>query len=123
MKRKILLLLMIVTSVCVLAQQKSISYIKNDGSWYIVYDENGKKITAVSKMTVGKIIGWGTDFFVSVDGDWYKVYDKQGKKITTLNKLTVGVVISVSSNTFTSRDGSWIKTYNKYGKKLTAKPE
>jgi hypothetical protein len=62
------------------AQQKQISYIKTDGAWYQVYDESGKKVTTVSKQSVGKVVGWGSDFFVSVDGAWIKVYDITGNE-------------------------------------------
>ena len=118
MKRFITLLLF---ALMVLAQQaqKQISYIKPDGAWYMVYGEKGKKISTVSKQTVGEIVGWGTDFFVSLDGNWYKIYDATGKKKQTLSKMTVGKVIAVSGNTFTSRDGSWIKIYDKTGKKIS----
>lgn len=111
--------LFLFAAVTMFAQQKTISYIKNDGSWYMVYDESGKKITTVSRSTVGDIVGWGTDFFVSRDGAWYKIYDAQGKKITTLSQQTVGEVVAVSSTTFTSRDGGWLKIYDKYGKRLS----
>lgn len=121
MKRIAIFIVSLFTFFSMMAQQKTISYIKNDGSWYMVYDEQGKKITTVSKSTVGEIVGWGADFFVSLDGSWFKVYDSKGKKITTLSKQTVGEVISVSSTTFTSRDGAWIKIYDKSGKKIATK--
>ncbi len=120
-KRLLYLFLLAVFSLNIQAQQKSISYIKNDGSWYLVYDESGKKITTLSKSAVGEIIGWGIDFFVSLDGSWYKVYDSKGKKITTLSKQSVGDVMAVSSTTFTSLDGAWLKTYDKYGKKINTR--
>ncbi len=120
-KRVFYLFLLAVFTLNIQAQQKSISYIKNDGSWYLVYDESGKKITTVSKSAIGEILGWGIDFFVSLDGSWYKVYDSKGKKITTLSKQSVGDVVAVSSTTFTSRDGAWLKTYDKHGKKLSTR--
>lgn len=101
--------------------QRQISYIKADGAWYQVYDESGKKVTTVSKQTVGEVVGWGSDFFVSVDRAWVKTFDITGKKICTLSKQTVGEVIGVSGNTFTSRDGNWIKIYDKTGKKISTK--
>ena len=101
--------------------QKQISYIKDDGAWYQVYDESGKKVSTVSKQTVGEVVGWGSDFFVAVDGAWVKTYDIKGKKICTLSKQTIGEVIGVSGNTFTSRDGSWIKIYDKTGKKINTR--
>lgn len=121
MKRIIVVISLVLMALGIQAQQKQISYIKNDGAWYLVYDESGKKICAVSKMTVGEVVGWGNDFFVSFDGSWYKVYDSNGKKITTLSKMTVGRVIAVSGNTFTSEDGGWIKIYDKKGKKIATK--
>ena len=101
--------------------QKQISYIKDDGAWYQVYDESGKKVTTLSKQTVGEVVGWGSDFFVTVDGAWVKTYDIKGKKICTLSKQSVGEVIGVSGNTFTSRDGNWIKIYDKTGKKISTR--
>ena len=104
------------------AQKQQISYIKDDGAWYQVYDESGKKITTVSKQAVGEVKGWGSDFFVTLDGSWYKIYDATGKKINTLSKMSVGEVIGVSGNTFTSKDGNWIKIYDKTGKKINTLP-
>lgn len=121
MKRIITIMLLMLTAVGIQAQ-KQISYIKVDEAWYQVYDENGKKITTLSKQSVGEVVGWGSDFFVSVDGAWVKTYDAKGKKIVTLSKQGVGVVIGVSGNTFTCRDGNWIKLYDKTGKKISTRP-
>lgn len=111
-------LLLLASMVIGVQAQKQISYIKNDGSWYQVYDESGKKIATLAKQAVGEVVGWGSDFFVTLDGSWYKTYDSTGKKISTLSKMQVGEVIGVSGNTFTSRDGNWIKIYDKTGKKI-----
>lgn len=116
MKRFVTLLLFALMALGMQAQ--NISYIKQDGSWYMVYDESGKKTATLSKSSVGEIKGWGTDFFVSLDGSWYKIYDATGKKINTLSKMSVGEVIGVSGKTFTSKDGGWIKIYDKTGKKI-----
>ena len=115
-KKIILLMLMALFSMFANAQQ--ISYIKADGAWYQVYDEAGKKVTTLSKSSIGEVVGWGSDFFVAVDGAWVKTYDIKGKKICTLSKQTVGEVIGVSGNTFTSRQSAWIYIWNKEGKKL-----
>jgi hypothetical protein len=120
MKRILTMMLLMLTSICLQAQ-KQISYIKDDGAWYQVYDESGKKVTTLSKQTVGEVVGWGSDFFVAVDGAWVKTYDIKGKNICTLSKQSVGEVIGVSGNTFTSRDGSWIKIYDKTGKKINTR--
>ena len=120
MKRIVMMMMLILTAIGMQAQ-KQISYIKDDGAWYQVYDESGKKVTTLSKQTVGEVVGWGSDFFVTVDGAWVKTYDIKGKKICTLSKQSVGEVIGVSGNTFTSRDGSWIKIYDKTGKKISTR--
>ena len=120
MKRIITIMLLMLTAIGMQAQ-KQISYIKADGAWYQVYDESGKKVTTISKQTVGEVVGWGSDFFVAVDGAWVKTYDIKGKKICTLSKQSVGEVIGVSGNTFTSRDGNWIKIYDKTGKKINTR--
>ena len=70
MKRLLFVISILLMSLGIQAQQKQISYIKNDGSWYMVYDEQGKKITTVSKSSVGEVVGWGS-------------YDKTGKLINT----------------------------------------
>ena len=120
MKRIVPIMLLMLTAIGMQAQRQ-ISYIKADGAWYQVYDESGKKVTTLSKQTVGEVVGWGSDFFVAVDGAWVKTYDIKGKKICTLSKQSVGEVIGVSGNTFTSRDGSWIKIYDKTGKKISTR--
>ena len=48
------------------ANAQQISYIKADGAWYQVYDEAGKKVTTLSKSSIGEVVGWGSDFFVAV---------------------------------------------------------
>lgn len=117
--RKLLTILLLMLAMGTLAQQRQISYIKSDGAWCHVYDESGKKVTTLSRSTVGDVVGWGLDFFVTEDGGWVKIYDINGKKICTLSKLSVGKVIGVSGNTFTSRDGGWIKIYDKHGRKIS----
>ncbi len=120
MRRTLAILILVLTAIGMQAQRQ-ISYIKADGAWYQVYDESGKKVTTVSKQTVGEVVGWGSDFFVSVDRAWVKTYDISGKKICTMSKQSTGEVIGVSGNTFTCRDGSWIKIYSKTGKKISTK--
>lgn len=120
--KRLLTLLVFASMMLSMQAQKQISYIRDDGSWYQVYDAQGKKITTVSKQTVGEIVGWSADFFVSLDGSWYKIYNVDGKLTKTLSKATVGKVIAVSGNTFTSKDGDWIKIYDKTGKLLSIRP-
>lgn len=116
--KRVFLLGVLLCAVFTMQAQKQIAYIKDDGSWYQVYDESGRKVTTMSKQTVGEVVGWGSDFFVALDGSWYKTYDMKGKNICTLSKQTVGTVVGVSGSTFTSKDGEWMKIYDKTGKKI-----
>lgn len=104
------------------AQQKQISYVETSGSWYHVYDSNGKKITTLASSSVGEVIGWSAEIIVTKSGSWYKILDPQGKTLKTMSEQTVGTVLSVAGNTFTSRSGSWIHTWDKTGKKLATRP-
>ena len=42
--RKVVLFIMLLMGLSAAAQQQQISYVKNDGSWYHVYDTNGMRI-------------------------------------------------------------------------------
>ena len=65
MEKKIILL-MLTALFSMFANAQQISYIKADGAWYQVYDEAGKKVTTLSKSSIGEVVGWGSDFFVAV---------------------------------------------------------
>lgn len=119
--KRIWTILLFASMVLAVHAQKLISYIKDDGAWYQVYDVQGKKIATISKQTVGAIVGWSTDFFVSHDGSWYKIYDASGRLLKTISKSTVGKVVAVSGNTFTCNDGHWIKIYDRTGKLLSTR--
>lgn len=80
MEKKIILL-MLTALFSMFANAQQISYIKADGAWYQVYDEAGKKVTTLSKNSIGEVVGWGSDFFVAVDGAWVKTYDINGKRL------------------------------------------
>ena len=116
--RKYLLLFLLLVGINAFAQQRQISYIDNSGSWYQVYDTNGKKISTLSSSAAGELIGWSSEIIVTKSGGWYKILDPQGKTLKTMSDMTVGTVISVSGSTFTSRSGSWIHVWDKTGKKL-----
>ena len=59
--KKVLLFILLLVSLSVAAQQRQISYIDNDGRWYHVYDTDGKKITTLSKHSVGELVGWSAE--------------------------------------------------------------
>ena len=118
---KIVLLIALLMGSSANAQQRQISYVDNAGSWYHVYDTNGKKITTLSSSAVGDLIGWSAEIIVTKSGGWYKILDPQGKTLKTMSDMSVGTVISVSGSTFTSRSGSWIYVWDKMGKKLATR--
>ena len=118
---KVLLFIMLLMSLSATAQRQ-ISYIDNSGSWYQVYDTNGKKSSTLSSSAVGELIGWSGEIIVTKSGGWYKILDPQGKTLKTMSDMSVGTVISVSDSTFTSRSGSWIFIWDKTGKKLATRP-
>ena len=96
--------------------QESISYIKDTGSWFYVYNDKGKKITTMSNNSK-KLLGWGSDFFIVETGSWFYIYDMYGKKINVLSN-SYGKIVSVSANTFTMGKGSWLYIYSREGKKI-----
>jgi hypothetical protein len=116
MKKTFITLIMLMVFGLGLNAKESISYIKDTGSWYYVYNESGKKVTTMSA-SQRELIGWGSDFFIVDSGSWYYIYDMYGKKISTLSN-SIGKVISVSSNTFTVEKGSWLYIYSRDGKKI-----
>jgi hypothetical protein len=122
--RKYLWLLFLMMSLSANAQQKQISYVEtsSSGSWYHVYDTNGKKITTLAQQSVGELIGWSAEIIVTKSGSWYKILNPEGKTLKTMSEQTVGTVISVAGSTFTSRSGNWISIYDKTGKKLSTHP-
>lgn len=119
--RKYLLFFMLLVSICTNAQQQQISYIDNDGKWYNVYDTDGKKITTLSKHSVGELVGWSAEIIVTKSGVWYRVLDPQGKNISTMSEYTLGTVISVSGSTFTCRSGKWITIRDKNCKVISTR--
>ena len=120
--RKALLFFLLIIGLATNAQQRQISYVNNDGSWYHVYDTNGKKITTLAQQSVGELIGWSAEIIVTKSGSWYKILDPQGKTLKTMSEQTLGTVISVAGSTFTSRSGNWISTWDKTGRKISSRP-
>ena len=82
---KVLLFILLLVSLSATAQQRQISYIDNDGRWYHVYDTDGKKITTLSKHSVGELMGWSAEIIVTKSGVWYRVLDPQGKNCKVIS--------------------------------------
>ena len=79
-----------------------ISTIDRSGSWYYMYDENGKKYKTLSVSSVGDIVGYSSTFFVSTRSSWIYLWDSEWKKYKTLSASSIGQVIGVTGDTFTS---------------------
>ena len=120
--RKVIVFVLLLMSISAFAQQRQISYVETSGSWYHVYDTNGKKIATLAQQSVGELIGWSAEIIVTKSGSWYKILDPEGKTLKTMSEQTVGTVISVAGNTFTSRSGNWINTWDKSGRRISSRP-
>lgn len=99
---------------------KTISSIDDKGSWYYVYDEQGKKVATLSK-NIGTVQGFGSDWFVVTTNNWLYLYDIKGRKYKTMSLSSYGEVVSVGSNTFVTRKGSWLYTFDRNGKKINTR--
>ena len=118
---KKLLLLILLTMFGLSSRAEQISSVETSGSWIYIYNSKGQKYKTLSASTVGTVMGFSSNFFVSQNGSWIYLWDSEGKKINTLSKSTVGDVIGVAGDTFTSKNGSWIYTWDKNGKKINTR--
>lgn len=57
-------------------------FIVQKGSWYDLYDEQGKKYKTLPE-NIGSFISITGDTFVIRKGSWLDTYDRFGKKIST----------------------------------------
>lgn len=112
------ILLAVLFSVAALsASARMISDIENTGSWYRLYDEQGKMYKTISTST-GELVGFSANFYILRTTSWYKIYSPEGKLLTTLSISSIGQIVAIAGDTFTARSGSWTKTYSKEGKLL-----
>ena len=118
---KKLLLFIVLAMFGLSSKAEQISSVETNGSWVYIYNSQGKKYKTLSVSTVGTVMGYSSNFFVSQNGSWIYLWDAEGKKIKTMSKSTVGDVIGVAGDTFTSKNGSWIYTWNKDGKKINTR--
>ena len=102
-------------------QAQSISHIETTKNWYYIYDQNGKKIKALST-SQGDLKGYSSTFYIIKQGSaFYITYDMNGKRLHTFGAASVGEILAVSGDTFTSRQGAWIYTWSKEGKKINTR--
>ncbi len=98
--------------------EPKISYIESTPSWYIVYDENGKRVRSFST-SQGRLVAYSSEFYIiQVGNSWYYTYNPEGKRLYSFSVASTGEILSCSGDTFTSRWGSWIITWRKDGKRL-----
>lgn len=117
--KQIILVLITLLSVTAIQAQK-ISHIENTGSWYYIYDENGKKVRTFSASNT-ELVAYSESFYIIKQGSFYHTCDVKGKRLHTFSVTTVGEILNASGDTFTSRLGSWIYTWSKTGKKLNTR--
>ena len=100
---------------------QSISHIETTKNWYYIYDQNGKKIKALSTSQV-ELKGYSSTFYIIKQGSsFYITYDVKGKRLHTWGASSVGEIQGVAGDTFTSRNGAWIYTWSKDGKKISTR--
>lgn len=101
----------------------AISLIEHKGSWYNVFNEQGRK-TETLPDHIGELLGYGTHFFIVKHGSWYHLFDERGKKYHSLPE-SIGTVISITGDSFIARRSSWLSssldTYNSSGKKVSTR--
>jgi hypothetical protein len=97
----------------------AISDVQLKGSWYTVFDDNGKKIKDIQANYVGELCGFGSDFIVFVKGSFYSTYNESGNKIKDMQVNYVGNFRNASGSTIVFKNGSFIGTYDKDFKKLS----
>jgi len=118
MKKFILIMAMLCSITCLLAQR--ISHIESTRSWHYVYDESGKKVHTFST-SQGKVVAYSESFYIIKNGNWYYTCDARGKRLHTFNASNVGEILNAAGDTFTSKKGNWIYTWDKNGKKIATR--
>ena len=97
---------------------EQISTINQNGNWINLYNHSGKKYKTLSTSSVGTLVGYSSNFFITEHGNWIYLYNSDGRKYKTLSKSSVGNVIGVGGNTFTTIKGEWIYVYDESGNKI-----
>ena len=105
--KKLLLSIILLSSIANL-QAQSISHIETTKNWYYIYDQNGKKIKALST-SQGELKGYSSTFYIIKQGTaFYTTFDVNGKRLHTFGVSSVGEILSATGDTFTSKQGVWI---------------
>lgn len=99
---------------------QNIGHIEQQGSWYYIYNQAGKKTHTLSASS-GVLAGYSSTMFILRNGSWYYIYNAEGRKEKTLSASTVGDILNVTGDTFTSRHGTWIYTWSRDGRKINTR--
>ena len=94
MKKDLLSIIFCVVIIGSAVAQTKISDVRHSGSWYRIYDTNGKQIKTLSS-SVGELIGFCAEFIIVKNKSWYYLYDSTGKRYKTL-PVSIGKVTAVS---------------------------
>ena len=114
-----LLFLFLLTSLSASAQK--ISYIEATSSWYIIYDQDGKRVHTFST-SLGRVVAYTSEFYIVRHGDsWYYTYDIEGHRLHSFSVAATGEILSASGDTFIARNQSWIYTWTKDGKRIASR--
>ena len=102
-------------------EQSTITTVSLDGSWFKVFDSNGKVI-ATKHIDVNVSLGGYSDrIIVLEEGNWFASYDPNFKRIDIKHINKGDTIINVSSNKIIIQEGSWIITYDAHFKQLNTR--
>lgn len=109
MKTAVLLALMFFSTSLLVAQE--ISDVRHEGSWIVVYDSQGEKVSSMSDAFNKEVVGITGSFFVTDDGSMITTYDAKCSRLGSM--FSSGKkVIGASGSTFTVEENSFIHTYD-----------
>lgn len=97
----------------------SISMIEQKRGWYHIFDGQGKKVKTLSD-SIGELVGFSSDFFITHKNGWYYLLDETGKKYKTLSD-SIGQIVSVTGDTFVAQKNGWSYTFDRFGKKISTR--
>jgi len=101
-------------------EERTISTIQDNGNKYCVFDQKGKKVTCKNR-NIGKLEGFGSNWFVVTCKGRIHLYDIEGHKYKSLSVSSVGEVVSVGSESFVTRKDGRLITHDKIGKKRSSR--
>lgn len=98
----------------------AISMIEHRGSCYYIFDERGKREPSVSD-SIGELLGWSDQFFITHKFSFYNTYDQRGKKIHSISD-SIGSFVSITADQFVVRKFNFLYTYDMWGRRKDSRP-